>query len=211
MPGWLRAIVNFFGGGLAALWHAVINVANVLNGIESSDINRTLNYARAIAASLNDLASNYSFFLNRSYVPFVQWVGNTFNAVARHENDDYNRLVNLINQLSRRATQDITIVQDGVQSDIAALIKWILKFIFGPLSAEIAQALAWIAKEGAYVFDLLTHLEKLADLIIAFLWQGWLLLFKKYAGQLVAFILHNWRAWLPGVLPVIEDIITSLF
>lgn len=211
MPGWLRDIVNFFGGGLAAIWHAFLNVINAVYQLLSGDIGNVLRYANALAAALRSLSTAFSDFVTFYYAPFVRWTEQTFNAQAKRESDDYNRLVAFINALSHRATQDVTIVQEGVQSDIAALIRWILSAIFGPLSREIAQALGWIAKEGAYVFDLLTHLEKLADLIIAFLWSGWLLLFKKYAKQLVAFVLHNWRAWLPGVLPVIEDIIASLF
>lgn len=211
MPGWLQAIVNFFGGGLAAIWHAFINVINVVLNIEGQDVRNLWNYVNRIASALNSLAGNYSFFLNHSYVPFLQWVNNTFNAQARRESDDYNRLVNFINGLSRQTNQNITILQDGISSDIAGLIKWILSAIFGPLSALVGRALAWIGKEGAYVFDLLTHLEKLAALILAFLFQGWLLLFQKYAKEIVTFVLRNWRSWLPGVLPVIEDIITSLF
>lgn len=211
MPGWLQSIVNFFGGGLSAIWHAFLNVINVVLGIESRDVNNALRYAASIAASLNSLRTAYDDFIRQSYIPLLQWLNTTIDGIIAREANDYNRLVNFINQLSHRSTQDITILANGVQTDIAALIRWILSTIFGPLSKLIAQALAWIGKEGAYVFDLLTHLEKLADLIIAFLWSGWLLLFRKYAGQLVAFILHNWRAWLPGVLPVIEDIITSLF
>lgn len=211
MPGWLRSIANFFGGGLSAIWHAFLNVINAVWNVLTGDINDTLLYAQSVARSLDSLRRSFVFFVIFTYNPFVQWVVNTFNAVARRESDDYNRLVNFINNLARRTNQNITVIQDGVNADIAALIKWILSAIFGPLSAAIGRALAWIGKEGAYVFDLLTHLEKLADLLIAFLWQGWFLLFRKYAKQLVVFILRGWRGWLPGVLPVIEDIITSLF
>lgn len=211
MPGWLRAIVNFFGGGLADIWHAFINVINVVLGIESRDVNGVINFANSIARSLDSLRRSFVLFVVLTYNPFVVWVVNTFNAVARRESDDYNRLVNFINGLSRQTNQNITVLQDGINTDIAGLIKWILSAIFGPLSAAIGRALAWIGKEGAYVFDLLTHLEKLADLILAFLFQGWLLLFRKYAKEIVTFVIRNWRAWLPGVLPVIEDILTSLF
>lgn len=211
MPGWLQAIANFFGGGLSAIWHAFLNVINVVIGQDNRNINSVLNYARSIANALNSLSRAFSDFVTFYYAPFVRWVENTFNAQAKRENDDYNRLVNFINGLSRQTNQDVTIIQNGVQSDIAALIKWILSAIFGPLSAGIARALAWIGKEGAYVFDLLTHLEKLADLLIAFLFSGWLLLLRKYSKQIVALVLHDWRSWIPGVLPVIEDIISSLF
>lgn len=211
MPGWLQAIANFFTGGLSGIWHAFLNVINVVIGQDNRNVNAVLNYARSIANALNSLSRAFSDFVTYYYAPFVNWVENTFNAQARRENDDYNRLVNFINGLSRQTNQNFTVVQNGVQSDIAALIKWILSTIFGPLSAEIARALAWIAKEGAYVFDLLTHLEKLADLILAFLFQGWLLLFRKYLKEIVSFVARNWQSWLPGILPVIEDIIASLF
>jgi hypothetical protein len=211
MPGWLSAIVNFFGGGLSAIWHAFINVINIVLSIINGNYNRQSNYSNKIAAALNSLTKSFVDFVVFAYNPFVNWVNQTVKALAKRESDDYNRLVNFINGLSHKASQDITIVQDNLSSDIAGLIKWILSVLLPPILRDIATALAWIAKEGAYVFDLLTHLEKLADLILAFLFKGWLVLFRKYSKPIVTFVIRNWRSWLPGVLPVIEDIITSLF
>lgn len=210
MLGYLRGLLNFFSGGVQAIWNAFLSVIGSVYQSLSDDDARIIAYANAIAAGAWRTAIQLSQFLSGDYPRFVIWVEGKFGWIAQQEQQDFNQCIADINTLAHRTSQNITIVQQQEQSSLLGLIKWIITSIFDPLSSLIGGAISWIENEGKWLFDLLTHLEKLADLIMAFLWSGWLLLFRKYLKAVVAFIFHNWKSWIPAVLPVIEDIITSV-
>lgn len=211
MLGYLRGLLNFFTGGVRDLWNSVVSlVASVYSSLHDDDA-AIIGYAQAIASGLWRLGLSYGQFTQNDYPRFVKWVEGWISTLLQREQQDYNQLIADINTLAHRTTQNVTIVQQQEQSDILGLIKWIISAIFDPLRSLISGALSWITNEGAWLFDLLTHLEKLADLIMAFLWDGWFLLFRKYLKQVVVFIFRNWKSWIPAILPVIEDIIVSIF
>lgn len=211
MPGWLRGLLGLFSNPLADLWHAVVNLVNLLRGYEDAKIASLLRYAEYIHAELRSLSISYQNFTSLYYFPFVQYVVKTFHDVGTRVNNNYNHQQAEIDALSRRTDQNITVLSDGEKSDIAALIRWILSAIFGPLSALIARLFDWIDKYGNWMFSLLSDLSKFADLIMAFIWAGWFGLFKKYLPEIVKFIFMHWRSWFPSIIPILEDIIASLF
>jgi len=211
MPSWLKSVLNFFGGGLSAIWKAVVNLVNTTYQVLTGQIGDVRSYAESVAVSEHNLAETFTDFVSDFYAPFVQHTDGTFNDVGKRIDNNFNTLNAKIDALQKEHDTSITVVEQQESADYAALIKWVLSTVFGPLSSEIAQALAWIAKEGAYVYDLLTDLSKLADLVIAFLWTGWIALFQKYAKQVVIVILSDWKSWIPDLMPVIEDILSSLF
>lgn len=211
MLNWLNSLLNFFGGGLRAIGNWVLSVVTTVYQQLHKDDVTIIDYAHGLANSLNRMSAVFSAFTNDYYFPFVKWTEGEVSTLGSELYRDYNQLVKDINAVSKQSTQNYTVIDNSINSDIANLIKWIISTIFNPLLSKITGALTWIGKEGAYVLDLLTHLDKLADLVMAFIWLGWLGLFKKYFKSIVVFIFHNWKSWIPAILPIIEDIITSVF
>lgn len=210
MFGWLNGLLNRFTGGLSAIWNSFINVLQVLYGNVNNSINSVIAYANAIAAALRGVINDFNSFVVNDYYQFavsiVTKIDNLTNALTR----DYNALLTLIHSIHGQDQQNITIVQDNLNNGLAALLQWVISHVFDPLFSDISGLLAWLARWGNWLVDILTHLEKLADLIMAFIWSGWLLLFQKYAKQIVLFIFHNWKSWIPSLLPIIEDIISAI-
>lgn len=211
MPGWLQSLLNFFGGGLQLIWNTILNVISVVYNNLAGTSNAIVAYCNALAADIRQLSAEFSRFVGQNYNTFVRWVDAEFAAFSEREARDFAQLVGDINTLAHRTTQNITVVQQQESSALAALIKWIISTIFGPLSDLIGRALNWIENEGAWLYSLLTDLEKLADLIMVFLWSGWLVLFRKFAPAIVSYILKNWKSIMPGIMSVLEDIISSSF
>lgn len=211
MLQWLRSLLNFFGGGLQYLWNAIINVIQSVYSDLNGNLVSLWRYADALDAAIWHLAGYINSFIVNDYGHFVTWVVREFAAFSARADQEYNQLIGYINDLAHRTQQNITVVQEGLNSSIAALIRWIIQNIFDPLFNDITGLLNWLSRWGNWLVDILTHLEKLADLLMAFLWSGWLLLFRKYAKQIVIFIFQHWKSWIPDVLSVIEDIIASVF
>lgn len=210
MLRWLQSLLNFFGGGLNYIWNSVINILVALYNDLTSNTNTVYAYAQAVYAALRALAREYADFIANNYTPFVKWTWDGFNIVDQKMYALFLQIQKYATQAHKQDQQQIQVVQENLNSGLAGIIAWVLSHIFGPLSSEIGELFAWIARWGTWLVDLLTNLEKLADLLMAFLWTGWLVLFRKYAKQIVLFIFHNWHNWLPEVLSVVEDIISSI-
>lgn len=207
---YLRGLINFFGGGLNYIWNVFINVIGTVYGSLNSDDMSIYRYAQSVAAWLRVLTIDWDAFIGRDYPAFTRWVFQGLTSLANREQSDFGNLENQVNALARRTAQQITVVQQSSSDGLAGLLKWVIQHLFAPLFSDIAGVLGWIAKEGAWLVSLLSDLEKFSDLIMAFLWRGWLVLFRKYLKEIVVFIMAGWKGWIPAILPVIEDIITSV-
>lgn len=210
MLRWLQSLLNFFGGGLNYIWNAIVNVFLVVYNDLNGNIMTVYAYAQAVYGALLALAREYQSFINNNYTPFVGWTWRNFNQVTQQMYALYTALQKYASQVHQQDQQQIQVVQENLNNAIAGLIHWIIQTIFNPLFGDIGQIFAWIARWGTWIVSLLTNLEKLADLIMAFIWSGWLVLFRKYAKQIVLFVFHSWKSWIPDVLSVIEDILAAI-
>lgn len=211
MLGWLNGLKNFFGGGLAVIWNTFLSVLASVYSYLAASQNGLIAFTNSIYTGLWRLALAYGQFTSVDYPRFVTWVSDTFSRVLASLSYQISNVIADINALSHRTDASITYVQQQEGLGISALIKWIISTIFDPLNSLISGVLNWIDTEGKWILSLLTDLEKLADLIMAFIWSGWLVLFRKYMKQIVAFVLTGWKSWIPDVTSVIEDILVSLF
>lgn len=210
MWGWLGSLIGFFSGGLQKIWDTFINVIRTLDGWVERQLSYLNGRCNALYVGIWDMSFYIANFIHQSYVPNIQRIDNNVRNTQLREHADYVQLVNAINTDRQWTSGQLARLAAYALSLFTGLIKWVLSAVFGPLSRDIARALAWIGKEGAYVFDLLTHLDKLANLLIAFLWTGWLALFRRYAKPVVAYIIQHIRGLVPEFLAVMEDIIATL-
>lgn len=211
MLGWLGSLIGFFSGGLQKIWDTFVNVIRTLDGWVEAQLKYLNSRCDSLYSGLWHLSFYISNFVGKSYVPTIERIDANIRATQQAERKDYLQLRDAVNVDHTWTVGQLSSLSAYALSLFTGLVKWIISSIFGPLSRDIASALAWIAREGAYVFDLLTHLDKLANLLIAFLWSGWIGLFKQYAKPLVAYMIQHMRGLAPLFLSVLEDILVSLF
>lgn len=210
MLGWLNSLLNRFTGGLSVIWNSFINVLQVVYGNLSNSVNDGISYAQAVAAYVQRLSGDFNSFIVHDYNTFVTWTANSFSNLQGDMQRGFDRMQQIVDSFHNQDQQAIGVVQENLSNGLSGLIQWVIQHIFDPLFSDIGGLLAWLARWGNWLVDILTHLEKLADLIMAFLWSGWLVLFQKYAKQIVVFIFQNWKSWIPSLLPIIEDIISAI-
>lgn len=210
MLNWLRGLFNRYGGALHNIWNDVVNLVMAVQGFDEAWLNQLLNIAFTLQADIRTVIGSFNGFLTGSYTTFVRWVQQQLFDINVRADEDYKHIGADIAALQARTNQQITVTQQTESSDIAGLIKWVLEHIFGPLSSQIAKALAWIENEGAYLIDLLTHADKLLAWLFAFLFKSWSTLLDKFGKLALAWFLGNWKLVAPLLVTILEDIITSV-
>lgn len=211
MLGWLNSIVNFFTGGLALIWQTVLNVIKTVESYLEGRINIVQENVNITYGDVANLAKTFEIFTSVFYQPFTQWAERAITELQNYVNTVAARLQGSINGLSAWATSQFDQLGSYIAGAILSLMKWIISAIFGPLSADIGKALAWIFNEGAYLFDVITHIDKLLTLVFAWLFANWSSLASKFGLLIVAWILANWRKTYPVIVTVLEDIIVKAF
>lgn len=210
MIAWLVGLYNRVYNKPIDLWNAVISTFITVYGFLASVNDVTIRSINAIYVGLWRLGLAWGSFATGTWPQFTQYVNNMFALLWRRIDKDRQDLINLVNDSQHQTNTTLTVIDQNLSNGLAGLLAWVIKNVLLPLTADIGRALAWIGKEGAYVFDLLTHLDKLVELLLAFLWSAWLGLVRKYAKQVILLILASWKTWIAELLPIIEDIIAAI-
>lgn len=129
----------------------------------------------------------------------VSWVTRIYNDVYGFAKGVYEQLVQWVDYLKHLIASAI--------DDVRA---WIINDIWNPLFNSIKSALSWILHEGAMMYDLLTHPDRLAALLGSYLWRAGLGLIKAGAKPIARFFVHVMMGMAGEIADVLEAIISAL-
>lgn len=206
----IQSILNFVTGSIGDVkrWITTL-IAPVydfihrqIQAIENSIsivYNDLINWIHTAGNYLDQLFAYIGKIANQIIPDLANWARDALNDLKNGINDlgnwVTNQLNNLIN-LIKRVSSDIT--------------QWVIKNIWNPLKNDIDGALHWIGHEGAFVYDLVTHPDKLVKLIGSYLWQESLNLIKKYSGPIARWLLRSMLSESSAFADVLETIISHL-
>jgi hypothetical protein len=207
MLGWISSLLGFVTGAFQQLWDDLINIIKSVDGYLEGRVNNLQNQMNAVIAGEWNLSRYIANFVNGPYTNFVRWTENRTDSIVNYVNVKYNALAGDINQTRSWTSGLVSGAEALARTLFGNLTKWIISTIFGPLSRDIATALGWILKEGAFLLDIITHPDKLIALILHYIFGLWVTLLIKYGPLAFAYGLRHWKSMLPTFLTVIEDII----
>lgn len=210
MLNWLASLINRVSGANQQLWNNVIAVIQAVTNWLASWITQVETYAGNIATFTNNVYAALFRFVLSEYNPFKSWVQQQLFNIMVREHQDYSQIGNDIAALQARTDQRITVVQQTVSNGLSGLLQWIIQHVFDPLFGDVTQALDWIAREGTFLFDLITHADKLLLYLLKFLAGEWQVLGEQYGKIVVRWLMNNSRALAPAIAIVLEDIIASI-
>jgi phage-related protein len=184
----IQSVYSFISRELDLLGHDISNVWNDLYGF----ILTVEHFA------LNTYNTLYGYVVN-GLKSVISWAGNEINKLASWVHTAYETVVGWIDDVRKEI--------DALSS---ALVKWVLQHIWDPLYNFVAQALHWIEHEGAYIYDLITHPDKLVTLLGHYLWISWLGLTKAHAKPIAHWFLHTMLSIAGEFADVLETIIAAM-
>lgn len=96
-----------------------------------------------------------------------------------------------IESLGKWALRQLDQLIKDIESAVKGVVSWVITHVFDPLKTDFLTAWHWITHEGALIYDLITHPEKLAALLAHYIWNSWLDLFKKFGPQIARWLVRN--------------------
>lgn len=117
---------------------------------------------------------------------------------------------NDINGIIHTVTGWVDTLAKTIASGLSDVVKWVTSHIYDPLYNLITGAVHWIEHEGAFIYDLVTHPDKLAALLGKYLWSSYLDLLKKYGKPIARWLLHSMLGLANEFADVLESILTAL-
>jgi phage-related protein len=184
----ISAVYSFIDREFQVVERYATDVYNYLDGLFHTAWNfivQVYNYAKSIVdVVIHDV---------------VSWVTRIWNDVFSFAKGVYEQLVQWADYFKHL----IASVIDDIRT-------WVVNNIWNPLFNSIKEALGWITHEGAMMYDLLTHPDKLVALLGGYLWSAFLGLIKAGARPIGRFLVHIMMGMAGEVADVLEAIISSL-
>jgi hypothetical protein len=210
MLGFINSIWHKFTGAISEVYHWVLGIIAAVY----SYVDRLWRILEA------DYFSVYHALLNFSR-DVARWVTATvdgiFRTMGRLFHDVYvwaARIIDDVRSFAVHAYQWTVRTFDWILAKLGAaitdLVRWIVQHIWDPLYNGIMSAIHWITKYGLYVYDVISHPEKLMALLAHWLALAWLDILKRWALPISRFILNQTRRLAPDFISILEDVISKV-
>lgn len=210
MLDWIRSvfndIYNYIGRWASSLLNAIGSVwsfaqwiYNTLWGYISSVSNWAYNEAQSLWGFVNSVY-NYARWLLDVVISgvrdFAVWV--------------YHSAINLAMDIYHWAVGQVEWLKNLVTSLVDSAIRWVIQNIWNPLFADIRSAWNWIWNAGAWMWDVLTHPEKLAKILAVWAFREVPPLIIRFARPLGRWFTHTMLSMANEAYDVIEAIIAAI-
>lgn len=210
MWNWLKSIWNGFTGGIDDLYHWVLQIIQTIYSYIDNEITDIWQGAMDLYDSISVFANSIlnwteselnalSAYLARLYDDLISWVSQNLAAI-----------INDIQSVIAWAAQQVSNILNYVTSFMASMTRWIVQDIWTPLYNWVSSALQWIENEGIQLWNLITHPDRLARYIGAYLLKAWMDLARTLAKPFASWILHSMLSAGEFAGGILEDMISAI-
>lgn len=211
MLNWLKGLYNGAKGVLSDIEKWVVGALNVVYSYFDNLISQAWRGIQTLANAVNNAIAKIESTLYSLYTS-IQWViTKGIPQLANWALNELRKLADYIKAVYNWALGELKRLETWARGEFDKLTQWVIHHIWDPLWTAITSTVKWIEKEGAFVYYLLTHPDKLAALLGQYILAQWMNLGKKFAKPFTRWLVHNIIAEIPSVSGIIEDIIASLF
>jgi len=206
----LKSIWNLFTGGVADIWHHVISLISAV----WSYADRIYNVLAHDVTTVYDSLIHFAKSVDKWVTHTVDWlrglIQQVYHDIVSWAVRQLNNLRNFAVSAYRWTVRELDKLASSISATAHAITSWVIQHIWQPLDNAITGAIHWIEHEGAFAYDLVTHPDKLAALLAAYLFRFWLALLRQWAVPITRFVLHQSRALVPDFVSILEDVITKV-
>lgn len=210
MLSWLASIGKILLGDINAVKNWVIRaVAAVYTWLEArvtwlatwiSDVEKWA--ASAINSTIRFINTVYSYAVHLGTVV----LRDIYNVLAAA----INAAENLIRWVYHELLTGIDTLEKWAVAAFNATRRWVLTEIWNPLFRLMSGAILWIERDGYFLYDLVTHPEKLTAYIGHWLWVTWLDLLRKYSRPVAKWLFGHMLGYAVEFAHIVESVITDL-
>lgn len=210
MLGLLGRALNAVTGSVAAVWHKVVGLVTAVY----SFIDREIGLVERDVAHAYDWAVNGVREAFHDVAVVYDWAR---SALAADFRDLYHYALTGLNDVRRLLDDWVRNVSSWVDTFRAWVIHtfddfthWVVSDIWDPIWRTLNAIVNWVEHEGASIWDLVTHPEKLFAWIASYVWKAWLDILKQWAIPITTYILKQSISLVPDVLDLLEAVIAKV-
>lgn len=211
MLNWLKGLYNGAGGVLSSVEKWIVGALNTVYSYFDNLISQLWTGLQRLANALN----NYVYKLEQSLYSLytlAQWIiTKGIPQLANWALNELGRLRDYARSIYDWAVKQLAYLEAWAQGELNRLLQWVLRNVWDPLWSAITNVIKWIEHEGAFVYYLLTHPDKLAAVLAQYVLSQVMNLGRRFARPFIKWLMHNMVNEIPSVSSIIEDIIASLF
>jgi len=196
----LKSAWKWLTGAISAVYSFFDSLINQLDDALNWLERQVNQYVNDIEGALRDIGNGIYWVIHTGLPDAINWAENEIAKAYNYALGLYHAAINELNNLLNWA-----------QSELSRLVQWVLSNIWDPLWSGIQRVIRWIENEGAFVYYLLTHPDKLALLLGKYLLSAWMDLTGKYSKIFVRWLLHMAISEASFVANKLEDLISALF
>jgi len=210
MWSWIYALLGWTFPDIGSMWNSVVNlVASVFSYIDNA-IQNVFNFIARLIDDLNNFISEVLGWIADVYNTVAGWVNKIYDDILGWVNTLVGDIYNYVNGFINQIFQEIYRLYNDVIQLGEALEAWVIRNIWNPLVSTITGIIQWINREGAFVFNLLTHPDQLAILLGKYLWEASFGLLARYSAPIGKWLLRTMIGEAKTIGGILEDIITSI-
>lgn len=169
---------------------------------------------RDITGLISSLLAYYAAeidFAKQLFYSILSLVTQTYDNIVNWASNEIQSAINFISRVQQDILTWVMQWINYIEGLLNQLENYIINTFIAPLVNLVSGIVNWIATEGTYIYNLITHPELLAQLIGKYLLAGWLGLTRKYAKPFFTWFYHTGMSLAPDFESILEDIISSLF
>ena len=157
--------------GINGVWHSFVSVVSPVKTAWGDMVKASLVVGRLLGQIPDDVWRLGSYVVHKALPDVVKWATGELEKVGR-------KIIAEAAALYKWAAKEI----DRLARDLGSLKSWVENTVLKPLLAKVEAAAAWVDGQGARLWDMVSHPEKLAALLAAPLVAALLALLKASAG-----------------------------
>lgn len=210
MIGIIKRIINYIAGDVRAVERWVLHGLDAAYSYVDRVFRQVWSALSADWKALVKLADSVGKFAIQVY-RYAKWIVAVYiRNVIRWAQRLYDTLRKYAIGVYRFAVKWVDYVIKLVARTVGDITGWVIRDIWKPLHDFIAQAWHWVTHEGAYVYGLITHPDRLAGLLAHWIWISWISVTSKYARPIARWLLHQMPGMAHDVIDVFERILEAL-
>lgn len=210
MFNWLKSLLNWGISGIDDLWKKVIAIFQAVYSYIDSWISSVANYLGQLWTDFTNFASAVVGWINRTIVALEQWVIRIYGDVQKWVSGLFWQVLNYAVSIYRWALQYFDFLVKYIENVWNTIVNWVLHNIWDPLYSFISGIYNWVTTSGYWVFYMITHPDKLAQLIGSYLLREWINLSRKYSRAVGRWLIHTMLSAANDVGEIIASVLSAI-
>lgn len=206
----LKQAWNDFTSGISTIYHFVLNTIATVYGYVNRLFDSLSRYAVGVYRELETFAHNVDVWVTRTVSWIIAFIKSEANAIVHWTLKIYDDLRAYAEAVYQWALKYFAYVINWVTANLAKFRNWIVQNVWIPLYNYFQSLLSWITKYGLWLYDIVSHPEKLVAWLMRYLLSAWLTILKTWATPIVRWLIQQSYKFIPDIVSLLEDVISKV-